>query len=65
MKHEQRLVAAVSDGSLLPTFEQWVESSGYRSLVDRIRARATLTGQVYAMRSLYDWYKRELLERRH
>ncbi|MBV8489191.1 MAG: hypothetical protein JO199_01585 [Candidatus Eremiobacteraeota bacterium] len=60
MDFENRLIRIVSDGKALPTFEQWLDASGYRRLADRICLQGTLRGKLMAMRSLYGYYKADL-----
>jgi hypothetical protein len=60
---EQELTEIIQATSLIPTFEQWLDATGYREY-----ARAAFTGnvnmQATAMNALYDYYQTEMRKRR-
>jgi hypothetical protein len=62
MDWQRELHQIVKSSSLVPTFEQWLDATGYAEL-----ARAVLSGNVNlqstAMNALYDYYQSEM--RRH
>ena len=63
MDWKQQMHEIVESSSLVPTFEQWLDATGYREY-----ARALCTGninmQATGMNALYDYYQTEMRKRR-
>ncbi len=59
MDWQQQLNEVVQSSSLLPTFEQWLDATGYREYVHKIRA-GSINVQATAMSALFDYYQSEM-----
>lgn len=62
MDWERELDQIVLSNSLMPSFEQWLDATGYREYARNIFA-CNVNLQATAMRSLYDYYEAEMRKR--
>ena len=62
MDWQQQLNEVVQSSSLLPTFEQWLDATGYCEYVRNIRA-GSINVQATAMSALFDYYQSEMRRR--
>ena len=62
MDWQQELRGIVHGSTLIPTFDEWLDATGYRQY-----ARSAYTGnvnlQATAMNALYDYYQAEMRKR--
>jgi hypothetical protein len=59
----QRQLSEISEKqSLVPTFDQWLDATGYREY-ERCISAGNVNMQAMAMRSLYDYYESEMRKR--
>lgn len=62
MEWQRELHKIVESNSLVPTFEQWLDATGYREYARSIYA-GNINLQATAMNSLYDYYQTEMGKR--
>ncbi|MBV8374475.1 MAG: hypothetical protein JO302_03100 [Candidatus Eremiobacteraeota bacterium] len=62
MDWERELEAIIRSSSLKPSFEQWLEATGYSDYARNI-STCNINVQATAMRSLYDYYETEMRKR--
>jgi hypothetical protein len=63
MDWQRELQKIVQSSSLVPTFDQWLDATGYREYARRICA-GSINVQATAMSALYDYYQGEMKRRR-
>jgi hypothetical protein len=59
---QHELKGIVQSSSLIPSFEEWLDATGYRAYACAIYA-GNVNLQATAMRSLYDYYQTEMRAR--
>jgi hypothetical protein len=62
MDWQRELIEIVQSLSLVPTFEQWLDATGYREHARRIHY-GSVNLQATAMSALYDYYQTEMKRR--
>ncbi len=63
MSWHDELRDIIESNSLVPSFDQWLDATGYRDYVSRIRS-GPVNLQATGMNALYDYYQNEM-KRRH
>jgi hypothetical protein len=63
MDWQRELLKIVQTTSLVPTFDQWLDATGYREDARRI-CSGPINLQATAMSALYDYYQTEMKRRR-
>jgi hypothetical protein len=59
---QRELSEIIQSSSLIPTFEQWLDATGYCEYVRALRA-GNVNKQATAMNALYDYYQSEMRAR--
>ena len=62
MDWQDELDEIVRSRSLIPTFEQWLDATGYREYVRSI-CTGSVNLQATAMNALYEYYQAEMRKR--
>ncbi len=63
MDWKQQLREITKSETLVPTFEQWLDATGYRDYARGIGA-GSVNLQAHAMNALFDYYQSEIQKRR-
>ncbi len=63
MDWEYELHQIVQSNSLMPTFDEWLDATGYRKYALDLRS-GSINLQATGMSALYDYYQNEM-KRRH
>ncbi len=64
MDWQHELVEIVQSSTLTPTFDQWLDATGYREEYARHICSGPVNLQATAMNALYDYYEAEMKRRR-